>query len=118
MPNPIVYLEIGATSVPRSARFYESVFGWDLTDSDSTGYTTFSTGTHGIGGGIYRTDAIQDVGAVIAYIQVQDIEAVCDKIKHAGGQILVGKKEIPGSGCFAHFVDSEGNKLGLYAKGE
>ncbi len=114
MPNPIIYLEIGATNVPRSARFYGSVFGWDIADPETTGYTTFSTGTQGIGGGIYHTDAIPEVGAVIAYIQVQDITATCERIKHDGGQILVGKKEITGGGWFAHFVDTEGNKLGLF----
>ncbi len=114
MPNPIVYLEIGATNVARSATFYAYVFGWSFTDPQAQGYTTFTTGTQGIGGGIYRTDAIHGVGAVIAYIQVADIEATCAQIKHQGGQVLVARKEIPGGGWFAHFLDSEGNKLGLF----
>lgn len=112
-PGPICYVEIGTTDVPRSARFYSNIFGWQITDMNTTVYTTFSTGD-GIGGGFYRTDQVKPGGGIIIYIAVDDITATLSQIIAAGGRTLVPKSEIPQTGWYGHFADPDGNHLGLY----
>lgn len=112
-PGPICYVEIGATNVVRTAKFYQTIFGWEFADIDSTGYSTFGTGD-GIGGGLYRTEKVKSGGGVIIYIAVDDIPAVLGRVAAAGGRIIVPKSEIPGTGWFGHFADPEGNHLGLF----
>ncbi len=114
MPQPIVYLELGSTSVARAAAFYSRVFDWQFTDPGQRAYTTFSTGESGIGGGIYRTDAVKPGGGIVPYIYVEDIDGCCRRIEQEGGRIVVAKAEIPGTGWYAHFKDLDGNLLGLF----
>lgn len=114
MPQPIIYLEIAATNVVRAATFYHRVFDWIFPDPDSRGYSTFSSGDHGIGGGIYRSETPHTGGGMVPYIHVTDIEACCEAITDAGGEIVVPKSEIPGTGWYGHFRDTEGNLMGLF----
>ena len=114
MPQPIVYLELGATNVVRAAIFYMRVFDWQFSDPNQTTYSTFSSGDSGIGGGIYRTDTIKTGGGMVPYIYVEDIEASCARVVEEGGRIVVAKSDIPGTGWFAHFKDLDGNLLGLF----
>ena len=114
MPQPIVYVELGAINVPRAAAFYSSVFGWEFTDPKSEGYSTFSTGPSGIGGGIYKAQKLASGGGVVMYLLVDDIDEFSKKIALAGGTVVVPKSSIPGTGWYGHFKDPDGNLLGLF----
>ncbi len=118
MPQPIVYIEIAATDVVRAATFYHKVFEWIFPEPTSRGYSTFSSGDNGIGGGIYRTDDMRPGGGMVPYIYVTDIELRCESIAAAGGTVVVQKSEIPGTGWYAHFRDTEGNLVGLFTPRE
>lgn len=114
MPQPIVYIEIGAVDVVRAAVFYMRVFDWQFADANNTKYSTFSSGDSGIGGGIYKTDAVKAGGGMVPYIYVEDLEGCCARIQEEGGRIAVAKSAIPGTGWYAHFNDLDGNLLGLF----
>jgi uncharacterized protein len=116
-PEPICYVEIGATKLLRTAIFYRDVFGWQFTDLNSTAYSSFGTGD-GIGGGLYLTDKIKPGGGIIIYIAVDDITHTLDQVNLAGGRTIVAKTEIPGTGWYGHFADPEGNHLGLFTPRE
>lgn len=113
MPQPIVYVEIGATDVARAADFFISVFQWDFTDRTQVAYSTFTTGD-GIGGGIYRTKEMKPTGGVVLYIMVPDIDATLAQISMHGGRVVVPRSDIPGTGWYGHFQDPFGNLLGLF----
>jgi predicted enzyme related to lactoylglutathione lyase len=100
-------------SVPRAAAFYSSVFGWEFTDANSEGYSTFSTGPSGIGGGIYRAQKVAAGGGVVMYVLVDDVDDYCKKVSLAGGTVIVPKSAIPGTGWYAHIKDIDGNLIGL-----
>lgn len=114
MPQPIVYVELGAMNVPRAAAFYSSVFGWEFTDPNSDGYSTFSTGPSGIGGGIYRIHKVAAGGGVVIYLLVDDIDEYTKRITLAGGTVVVPKSSIPNTGWYGHFRDVDGNLMGLF----
>jgi hypothetical protein len=45
----------------------------------------------------------------------ESLDAVLERVKPAGGAILVARTELPaGMGAFAHFADTEGNRVGLH----
>lgn len=122
MPQPIVYVEFGATDVPRAAAFYQYVFGWEFSDASAVKYSTFSSGPNGIGGGIYQNDKSNGNGngtngGVVLYIMVDDIDNYCGKVIAAGGQVVRPKSEIQGVGWYGHFKDPSGNLLGLFTPG-
>jgi uncharacterized protein len=117
MPQPIVYVEMGAVDVPRAAAFYQTVFGWEFTDPKQIAYSTFSSGPNGIGGGIFRTERSRINATSVLYIYVEDIEISCEKVISAGGELVVPKSVIPGTGFYAHFKDPSGNLMGLFTPG-
>ncbi len=48
------------------------------------------------------------------YIDGDDLEAYCEKIKKAGGKIIVEHQEVPGVGALALFEDPDGRVLELW----
>jgi len=50
---------------------------------------------------------------VIAYVLVDNIDAVLEKVERAGGKIVLPKRSSDG-GAYAAFADPEGNMLGLW----
>jgi predicted enzyme related to lactoylglutathione lyase len=114
MPQPIVYVEMGAADVPRAADFYSYVFGWEFADPTQTTYSTFSSGPNGLTGGIFRAEQNRLNGTIVLYIMVDDIDLFCEKIKSAGGEVVVARSVVPGIGHYAHFKDPSGNLLGLF----
>ena len=53
-------------------------------------------------------------GNLTFYIDVDDIAAYNQKIKEAGGKIIVESMEVPGVGAFSLFEDPDGRVLGLW----
>ncbi len=116
MANPLMYLEFGAADVPRTARFFRDVFGWQFRDITATRYSSFSSGPSGLSGGIQHLDKIEPGGGMILYIAVEDIETHCKYIAAAGGKVTKPRTEIPGVGWFALFADLDGNQFGLFTQ--
>lgn len=112
--HPIVHVEISSKDRHESAQFYNSVFGWEMQHFDEMGYTTFSTGQEGMGGGLNPISKDNPAGTVSVYIGTDDIEAMLAKIEAHGGKTLVPKSEIPQTGWFAFFQDPSGNNMALY----
>ncbi|MSR30690.1 MAG: hypothetical protein EXR99_04210 [Gemmataceae bacterium] len=48
------------------------------------------------------------------YIDVPEIESFCEKIRQAGGEMVVEKMEVPGVGCFSLFKDPDGRVIGMW----
>ena len=109
----ICYLEIPATDIPRSAAFFESVFGWK-TRTRGDGHLAFDDGVGQVSGSWVsgRPPSSSDPGLLI-YIMVDDAEATLKKIVAHGGEIVqpigADAPEIT-----ARFRDPGGNILGLY----
>jgi hypothetical protein len=112
--HPIVHVEISAADRKESAKFYSTVFGWEMQHIDEMHYTTFATGEGEVGGGLNPVTAENPAGTVAVYIDTDDIEATLADIEANGGQTIKGKTEIPQMGWFAFFKDPTGNTLALY----
>lgn len=120
MSRLINWFEIPATDFQRARRFYETVFAVTLREE------TCGAGQMGIfpyecpatGGAIARMDCYTPgPGGVVIYLDGGDDLAVpLDRIKAAGGEIVVAKTLITAEiGYMALFRDTEGNIVGLHS---
>ena len=53
-------------------------------------------------------------GNMALYIDVDDLDAYAEKIRSAGGKIVVDKMEVPGVGYLSLFEDPDGRVLGMW----
>jgi len=67
----------------------------------------------GIGGGIMKPQNPVP-SKLTMYIDVDNIEAYCEKIKAAGGKILMPRMDVPEVGALALFEDPDGRVLGIW----
>src|SRR5438094_88766 len=98
----VTHFEITADNPDRAAEFYRKAFGWELTDwGGPFKYLLATTGPKdqvGIDGAIMdRTDHKQ---AVINTIGVDIWESGAKAVTDAGGEVLMEKTPVPGTGYF------------------
>lgn len=114
VPNPIVHIEFSAKNPSEAGKFYSELFGWELQPWPEFNYVTFES-KPGPGGGFSEIDGkMYKPGDVIAYIQVDDLEAILKNIESLGGKTLVPRQAIGASSWFAFFADPSGNRVGLF----
>ena len=134
--STIKWIQIPSNNIKRAAAFYENVFGAAFFFEKLNGipHAVFTKGNNNkkiLNGAIIEVSHAFSPGVVLFFDATGDFETIIDLIKENGGKIvvektLITKKEsdntslIPNTyidnkpGYFAHFLDSEGNKMGLY----
>lgn len=130
--DPVVHFEMPAKDRARAKKFYESVFGWTMTQlgEDMGNYllaqttptdqkTTRPIEPGAINGGFFdyneKDPGFQYPSVTIA---VQDLQKAMKEVEKAGGKVIGGRNpgepdDIPGVGLFIAIVDSEGNRVSL-----
>ncbi len=120
MANALNWFEIPVTNFGRAKAFYETVLGVTL-ETMAMGPTTmgmFPADPAGVGGAIVHADGATPsaLGTLVYLDGGADLAAKLGRVAKAGGSVVVPKTEIGnGFGFFAHFMDTEGNKLGLHS---
>ena len=115
MGQPVVHWEFWSDDPARIGEFYQNVFGWKIRPIPEMDYRLVETGGQGgINGGIMKPKAGPWPGKLAFYINVDDIDAFSQKVRGAGGKILVEKTDMPGVGQFALFEDPDGRVLGMW----
>lgn len=110
----VIHFEIHADDPGRCARFYETVFDWNIEKWGNEDYWLADTGEEpqaGIHGGIMKRRDPQ--GNVYNTIQVRSVDEHCRLIERHGGKIVVPKMPIPTIGWLAYGKDTEGNIFGI-----
>ncbi|MEL7114040.1 MAG: VOC family protein [Pseudomonadota bacterium] len=115
--NALVWCEIPVTDLAAAQRFYESVFGYEMTQDESgPNPIMFLPYTDpGVAGHLYPgRPAVPGTGPTV-HLQVPDtVEAAQARVKSAGGDIIDGLVvDIP-AGRFGYATDPDGNSLGLF----
>jgi uncharacterized protein len=115
----VVHFEIHASDMDRAERFYRDVFGWDVQRFEGPiDYRLLNTGPKsqtGIDGALVERRQNEQGSAVNAYVctvHVDDILAIEQKVKQAGGEQVVERQEIAEVGHLSYFKDTEGNIFG------
>jgi hypothetical protein len=100
------YVELPVRDVGATKAFYETAFGWTLTNFGPT-YAATLTGDTDIG---LQGDAAEATAAPLPVIDVPDLEAAHGAVLAAGGEIIRPIFAFPGGRRF-HFRDPSGNEL-------
>ena len=118
--NALTWFEIPVTDLARASRFYGSVLQQTLNKQQFGPHElmVFAYQQPGVGGCLMQGEVYQPSpqGAVI-YLAVADtMGAALSRAAQAGGKVALGRTALPGDmGCYAHIIDSEGNRVGLHA---
>lgn len=107
----IDYIELPATDLPATKRFYVDVFGWKFTDYGPD-YTSFEDGR--LAGGFTKEGRVAKGGALVV-MYADKLEALDAKVRQAGGTITKPIFSFPGGRRF-HFTDPSGNELAVWSE--
>lgn len=116
MEKLISWVEIPTNNFERAVSFYEKVLKTVLKAEDF-GAEKMACLPTGEGAIIYEPNYRPSENGVMLSLQVTDnIDNALERIEVNGGKTLKPKTkiEVEGRGYFAVFLDSEGNRLGLY----
>jgi uncharacterized protein len=98
--------------------FYEKLFGWTKAEAHDMGpmgtYQLFATGAEPVGGMMTKPDAIP-VPNWGYYFNVEAIDAAAERVKAAGGKIMMGPTDVPGGQWIVQCVDPMGAHFALVA---
>src|SRR3954471_14379022 len=108
----ICYLEIPTADMPRSVRFYQEVFGWQVRQRGD-GATAFDDGAGEVSGAWVTGRPSSPVPGLLLYIMVDSIATTVEAVTAHGGQI-VQPLGVDAPELTARFADPDGNVLGLY----
>ena len=111
MGDKVVTFEIGCSDLNETSRFYEQVFGWEITDYGPNGRRIDTQADGGINGHIVALEEWPN--ALNLYIEVQSLEAKITAVQEAGGQAVLGPLPTPDGRRFAWVKDVAGNMIGL-----
>ena len=118
MGNPFVHVELMTSDVRRAKEFYGKLFGWTFKPVHGGGATVeINAGNTGIGTLRGAEGKISPFNGVV-YVQVNDVEASCQKVKELGATIVPGFPfNLPdGVGAVALVIDPGGHPVGLYSR--
>lgn len=115
MGRPVVHWELWSGDPEKASDFYKKVFDWEIRHIPEMNYHLVETGGEGgINGGIMKPQEGPWPGNMAFYIDVDDLDAYGEKIKQAGGKVVVDKMDVPGIGQLSLFRDPDGRVLGMW----
>jgi hypothetical protein len=110
----ISHLEFPAKDPEASARFYETVFGWNIVRAVPN-YLQFQTIPKQQGGAFVERQIAAKGAGVVPYVTVDSIDDALARIEKAGGKTIEKRTVIEeGKSWWALFSDPAGNEIGLY----
>ena len=119
--NAINWFEIPVDEFDRAKMFYSRIFDYEMPTMDMgpirMGFLLFEQGK-GVGGAIVKgEDLLPARNGTVVYLNAgNDLSEVLMRVDAAGGKVLMEKTLVaPGMGYYAHFLDSEGNKVALHS---
>jgi predicted enzyme related to lactoylglutathione lyase len=122
--QPVVHFEMPYEDKQRVATFYAKAFGWKTEPLGAEmGDYVLATTTEtregrptqpgAINGGFFPKKPGWPAQYPSVVIAVEDIRVAMAKVHKAGGTVLGEPMEIPGTGSYVSFLDTEGNRASL-----
>lgn len=121
--NKVVHFEIPFDKQERAQKFYQDVFGWQINKFaemdywiattckiDQTSMMPMEPGA--INGGLLKRDKTGKNPVIV--MDVPNVDEHLEKIKKAGGKVVMPKMSIGTFGFYARAKDTEGNVIGIW----
>ena len=121
MNNVASWFEIPVTDMPRAKAFYQKLLQTTFKEESMGDYqmAIFAADEGAVSGMLMRGEHYQpsQTGAVVYLNGGEDLSVPLDRAVQYGGSVLMPKTPIHDGDCgyFALFLDSEGNRVGLYS---
>ena len=118
MQKLISWVEIPSTNFERAVSFYSKILKieFEIYESEHEKMACFPGGE----GAISLSEGFKpsNDGVLVSFNTGADLDQTLERIELFGGTVHTSKTKIEAEGrdYFALFIDSEGNKLGLYGK--
>jgi uncharacterized protein len=124
MQHTINWFDLPATDMARAMQFYQTITGRPLRreafGAPGEEMAVFEApDAQGVTGAlVYSPHAKPATQGTLIYLNAgSSMQACLDRVKAAGGSIVIGKTALPQDiGYIAHIIDSEGNKVGLHSE--
>lgn len=120
-PTPIItWFEIPSHDYNRAVIFYENVFKLSLKreEMEAIAMAVFPHTEGQSAGAIVHGAPYQPAAdGVCIYLYSADFDDALLRIEKSGGKVVMPKMSIGPNGFIAHFIDSEGNRIGLHTRG-
>jgi len=109
----INYVELPASDLLATKRFFEAAFRWTFQDFGPD-YSAFSN--EGLDGGFFKSALCSrtDNGSALVVFYSAELEATKEKVEAAGGVIVREIFSFPGGRRF-HFVEPSGNEFAVWS---
>lgn len=115
-----VWFEIPASNFERAVKFYEAVFQLSLKREKIGGdLAVFPGSDSSVNGAVVSQNGYVPAanGAVVYLNTGDDMTPFLERVSANGGSIITAKTALPpGMGHYAHFGDTEGNRVGLFSQ--
>jgi uncharacterized protein len=115
-PGTPSWVELASPDTDASAAFYGELMDWSATEPgppESGGYRMFQQEGKNVGGLMSQMQPGQPT-AWATYISVDDAEATAEKVKAAGGSVMVEPMDVMDIGRMAIFGDPTGAVFGVW----
>lgn len=123
--NSIVHFEIPVDDMAEAKAFYKAAFDWQVrTDKmpDGSEYNSAITAPSGddflpkergaINGALIKRD--DNLKTPVITVTVESVEKAIEKVKEAGGKVVIPMATMEGMGEYAYVADPAGNVIGLW----
>jgi uncharacterized protein len=121
MDNPVVHFEILGSDGPQLIDFYRGLFGWPLQEAPLPGWPSYAImepPAEGIGGAVGTSDAAPN-GAVVVYVDVDDIDQTLDRAVALGASVALPVTSVAGTVLSVAWLrDPQGNLIGLVKRSQ
>lgn len=108
MPNPVVRWQILAPDPGATAKFYQQLFGWTVSQDNPLGYRQITTGDGGIDGGVWPAPPQLERPFVQLFIQVENLDDAIFDAQALGATLIIPKTTLPEGDSMAVLLDPAG----------
>lgn len=108
------------TNPELSIKFYQEVFGWSFERDENIPLPYYRIETGGMMGGLVQREAPWNphmkwtTNAFMCSIQVEDFDAMQEKILAHGGMVAIPKFAVRGRCWQGYFLDKDRNVFGIF----
>lgn len=110
------WIDLTSSDAARAAHFYSALLGWEAEDlgADDGHYTKFVSNGRTVAGLIGNPEGSGFPDGWITYFAAGDVNALTEKARLAGAELLVAPFAVSDQGSVAHLADPSGATFGLW----